>query len=308
MNDPAKTRAPVPAEGEVPVSPQPSSPRREAAWVGATALVTSVIAAVCLRLWHMQIHIPLFPEGDETYTHMLIKTAMREGWFGINPHIGAPFGGTLYDHTAVYGDSGQLAFGKVLGFFSSDPAAVLNALFLLGFPIVAAVAYLVLRSLGFARGISLTCAVVYALMPFHFLRGEAHLALGMYWSVPVAAWLCFGALGHVTLFVPRDAGGGRVTRWLSRRTLLTLLACLVVGVSGLYYAVFLIAILGLTALCRLLVERDVRALLAPAVICVAVVGAMVLVQVPQIVYHASHGATSVAKRTPLDTKTYGLKV
>ncbi len=266
-----------------------------------------VLAGISLRLWDMKLHVPMFAGGDANYGQMLIKTVMQQGWLGVNPHLGAPFGGALHDHTAAFGDASQLGLAKLLGYVSSDPAAVLNALYLLGFPIVACVSYLVLRSLRFGPLVSLTCAVIYTLMPYHFLRNESHLTLGMYWSVPVAAWLVFGVRGHVSLF-ERRAQGGRLTSWLSRRTLLTVFACVVVGTSGVYYAVFLLAILALAAFGILLVERDLRRLVPVAAIAAVVVVAVLCVQAPQLAYHASHGDNpAVAQRFAIESEIYGLK-
>lgn len=128
----------------------------------------------------------------------------------------------------------------------------MNVFFLLTFPLAALTAFLVMRRLGISAGAALVCASLYALLPYHFLRGETHLFLSAYYSVPLAAYLILAVLSGEPLFARR--GGTRA--WLlalaSRRTLTTLTICVVVAsASGsFYYAGFAVLLLGAAALFR----------------------------------------------------------
>ena len=48
------------------------------------------------------------------------------------------------------------------------------------------------------------CAVLYAVIPYHFLRGEVHLTLSAYYAVPLGCWLILAGMGHADLFASRQ--------------------------------------------------------------------------------------------------------
>jgi len=142
-----------------------------------------------MQLWRANLWMPFTLGGDAPYYLMVIKGTLLHGWWLENPDLGAPYGQELYDFPFLAHDSFHLVLIKMLGLLSSDPVFVANVFFLLSFPLVTLVAFLVLRQLGISGDAALVCSALYALAPYHFLRDHQHLNLAAYYSVPVGAYL-----------------------------------------------------------------------------------------------------------------------
>jgi phosphoglycerol transferase len=109
-----------------------------------------------MQLWRANLWMPFTLGGDAPYYLMVIKGILLHGWWLENPDLGAPFGQELYDFPFLAHDGFHLVLIKMLGLLSSDPVFVANVFFLLSFPLVALVAFLVLRQLGISGDASYT--------------------------------------------------------------------------------------------------------------------------------------------------------
>ena len=94
-----------------------------------------------LHLWDADLGIPFAGAGDALFFQMLVKDTLDHGWLLTNPDLGWPLGQQLYDYPVAGADGLHVVAIKVLGLFSSNPAWVLNAYFLLSFPLVAISAF-----------------------------------------------------------------------------------------------------------------------------------------------------------------------
>ena len=277
----------------------PSPIGRELAWVLATAFVATVVAIVDLKLWRMDPDVPLFDvAGDSSYYLATIKGVLENGWFLHNPDLGAPFGQS--NHDFAIGDVAHYVVVWLLGLVLGDPIVVFNAFFLLCFPLIAVVAYAVLRDLGSTRAPALVAGVLFAFLPYHMIRGPQHLFLTSYWEIPLAVWL-----------VVMIAEGRSLIRRAAprRRALLVAGACLLVGAGASYYAIFALLVL-LTVVPTAAIARRSRAIaLQGAVVTALVAASFALANAPAIVYPIVHGANeSVAVRQPGESELFGLKL
>jgi len=180
----------------------------------ATALLALAVAAWVLRLWRGDLAVPFSYQFDALQHAMFVKGVLDHGWYSVNDSLGAPFGQQLYDFPQN-GDNLQLLIVKALGFFTHDFAVVLNVYFLLTFPLVALTAYVVLRRLGASLAVGTVCAVLYALLPYHFARRELHLFLSGYYAVPLGAYLVMATFSGTPLFTRRPDGAR--PRWAGTR-------------------------------------------------------------------------------------------
>lgn len=275
----------------------------------AAGLISLVMVLINAHVWNMSLRIPLVLGGDGTYALTGIKSLVNHTWLGVDQSLGAPYGGAFYDQSSAFGDFTELLILKVMGLVMQDPAALLNVFYLLTFPLVAISAYGALRVLGTDRWVAMVCAIVFTFLPLHFMRGLGHVFLSAYYAVPVACVLILGLLGHVELFRRRTSDGPRVLAWASRRTLLVLAACFVVGASGSYYALFAVAIAAPVGLLAGIVYRSGGRLVATTVVCATILATMVAVQAPAILYWQENGKNeNVAKRTPWESEFYGLRI
>jgi hypothetical protein len=342
------------AAGEPAPAGRPSTPataRRTVAWLGThgpaivgalvAAAVSMLVAALVLNVGEGHLSQPwnYASEGDTKFYLLLIKGILAHGSYQVNPSVGAPFGLQLYDFPQG-GDNLSLLIVRVLGLFSQNPAWVLNVFFLLTFALVAVSAFAALRLLGVSVAAAIVGACLFALLPYHFYRGESQVLLSAYYGVPLGALLFMRLWVAPGLFArrrarsrqddgaPASATGARAAtarRWparagdrLSGATLLTVACCVVVGSTGLYYAVFAILLLLAGSALALLADGGSRrspiggrgrgaslsGVLAAALIALTLAANLA----PTLSYRAQHGANTAIKRTTIEADQFGLRL
>ena len=290
--------------------------RPDFAWALATVALTGVLLIPLLRLWKMDFRVPfnytgegLNYTGDSLFYLLIIKGVLEHGWYLENPDVGVPFGSKLYDFP-LGGYNFQFLVLKLLGVFTSDPGLVLNLYFLLSFPLVALSAFVVLRWLGAGSAVAAVCSVLYALAPYHFLRGlEGHLFLSAYYSVPAGAYLVLSLFSGEPLFVRRIRAGSRAFTWASKRSLFTLALCALVASSGLYYAVFTMMLLIAATILVIITRREARTLIKGGILVGAILCVLTLNMAPSLAYRFAHGPNeAVAQRVEQESEIYALKL
>lgn len=277
--------------------------RPELAWIAATALVATIVAIVDLKLWNMHARVPIFDvTGDGAYYLASVKGVVENGWFWHNPDLAAPFGQSNYDFAAPFGDVAHFAIVRVLGILlGGDPVLAFNAFFLLCFPLIAVVAYGVLRDLGAAPLAALVAGVLFAFLPYHLARNQTHLFLTSYYAIPLAVWLVVAVAEGRRLLDP-----GRAAR---RRTLLVAGVCVVVGIASNYYAVFALLMLVTVVPVAALARRSRTILIQGAAVTALVAASFALAHAPAVVHPLLEGANEgVAERQPSDSELFGLKL
>jgi hypothetical protein len=192
--------------------------------------------------------VPLSLDGDSPLVLTQLRDILVNGWYWSNDTIGFPLGqnASFFPELNVVHILGV----KVLGLFSTDPATVGALYFFLGYPLAGLTAYLLGRSQRLTRPASLVVGVLFAAAPGHAERFE-HLWLASYWTLPPAIWVVIEVARART---PWDEGGhmGRQRRW---RSALMLLALMLVGLSGVYYAAFTLILLVAASLLQAGVGR-----------------------------------------------------
>ncbi|MGO9760885.1 MAG: hypothetical protein ACLP1Q_06470 [Solirubrobacteraceae bacterium] len=279
-------------------------------WGGAVAvgLLAMVVAGWVLQVWRANLATPFrYTELDDTKFYlMLIRSVIRHGWFEAGTSLGAPFGQQLADFPQG-ADNLNFLIIRGLTLFSSNPALIDNLFFLLTFPLAAASAFLVMRKLEVGRGPATVGAVLFALLPYHFYRGDSQLLLSAYYSVPLSAYLFLSIFLGDSRFRRRAKSRSGALAWLSWRTLRTVLLCAVIASSGLYYAAFALVLLAAGALVAAVARRG-RMAVASAVGCVLLIGVVLAANLsPSLIYRAEHGANPLVARNLTDTELLGLK-
>ena len=277
----------------------PSWIRPELAWALATAFVATAVAILDLKLWRMDPDVPLFTvSGDSSYFLATVKGVLENGWYLRNPDLGAPFGQS--NHDFAVGDVTYYALVRLLGLALGDPVVVFNAFFLLCFPLIAVVAYAVLRDLGATRAPALVAGVLFAFLPYHMIRNQQHLFLTSYYEIPLAVWLVV-MLAEGRSLIHRAAPRGR--------TLLIVGACLLVGAGSSYYAIFALLML-LTVVPIAAIARRSRAIaLQGAVVTALVAASFALAHAPSVVHSLREGRNAgIAVRQPFESELFGLKL
>ncbi|HUR85587.1 MAG TPA: hypothetical protein VMY78_09595 [Solirubrobacteraceae bacterium] len=273
---------------------------RELVWILATALAATLVTIVDLELWRASASVPISGAyNDTSFFLSTVKDVVEHGWFWNNPDLAAPFGQSNLDFAASFGDTGHYVIIRALAFVLGDPVVVFNAFYLLCFPLIAVMAYVVLRDLGAARLPALVVGVLFAFLPYHLFRHQNHLFLGAYYAVPLGVWLVVALAEGRTLLHRADRP----------RTLLTLAACVVVASASNYYAVFTMLVLVLVVGLAAPAWRS-RAMAIQGVLVLAAIGfVFAVIHAPPVINAAEHGRdAAVAARSPGESEAFGLKL
>jgi hypothetical protein len=274
-------------------------PRRfgDATWALVSALLALLGTCLVLEVWNADLGVPFDYSGDAAFTAAVVKNVVEDGQLWENDELGAPRGQELYDFPVWAGDNVQLAIVRAIGVVVRDPIVAFNLFYLLTFPLAALTAFLVLRRLGVRPPGALAASVLYALLPYHFLRGEDHLFLAAYWAVPLACFLVLSVFADAPL----------VTPFRSRRTLAILAVCVVVGSAAVYYAAFTVVLLVVGAALAAATRRSTRPLVTAGVLGAAIVAALVVNFSPAIVDRLREGSNPELERFAFESELFSLR-
>jgi phosphoglycerol transferase len=291
--------------------PTAASKRRLPVETLAVAAMAWLWGAVLLRVWDMPKRLPFDTRSDATLISSMVKTMGERGWYLNQPRLGAPFGQQFYDFPHG-GESFQLGAMKVLVTITGDWGLAINLYFFLGFGVLAAVTFLVLRHLRFGPVVAGIAALIYTFMPYHFTHGEMHLWRSTYYSAPLAALLLVWATAWRERFLadPAREGKGSIRgnlRW-PRIAGAVAIAVLIAGTETMTTG-FTMVLLGSGALVAAIRWREPARL----VVAVALIGVMgltfVVLSYPTLNYYRAYGTNDqAARRLVTESELYGLKL
>jgi phosphoglycerol transferase len=300
-----------PAEAAAEERPAPPAPKfwtdlftNAAAYLSAAA-ASSLVLVVVLQLWRADLTVPICNRGDALWTQSWVKGIAENGWYLVNPRLGAPGQMELYDFPQT--DNLHFLLLKLLVLATHDAATAFNLYYLLGFPLITLSTLFVLRRFGISRLPAVTCSLLFSFVPYHLARSEYHLFLASYFLVPpaimVALWVYLDRLRWPWSKKDPNLRWGRGRMWAS------LLIMGLLSSAGVYYAFFTCYLLFVGGLASLFDRQKLRGLLMACTL-VAVMGAGVLANLwPSFAYRREHGTNlETAVRYPHEAEVYGLKI
>jgi phosphoglycerol transferase len=279
---------------------------RRLAWCLAAVVGSLLVLVRVLRLWKADLHVPLIYNTDAPLTLSWIKGIMDNGWYLHNRFLGAPFGQDLHDFPMA--DSLNFLTIKLLGWIWHDAAIVHNLFYILGFPLTALTALLVLRHFKVAPWPAFVAAMLFAFLPTHFLR-LGHLFLSAYYLIPpmmmIALWIY---LGDAPFFTGGEHKRSRLALW-NGKALVSGAVCVLVSSQGIYYAFFacfFVLVAGLSSC----LNRRVLYPLCSSLMLAGIISLGVLANLaPSWLYQQQHGSNvEVARRFPLESEAFALKM
>lgn len=260
---------------------------------GAALVLCLGILTMVMNLWQADFRIPFSYDGDALLSAMLIKSIAENGWYLHNSQLGAPAGMDSYDFP--FGDTLHFLVLKLLTLCFSQYGLILNLFFLFSFPAATLSALFVFRRFGISSPCALVGSLLYAFLPYHFLRGERHLFLSMYYLIPLMVM--------VLLWI----GSGEA--FPRRRLLVSITICFLTALAGVYYAAFACLLLLFQGGVRVVRESRLSPLLLPGALVVVIFLGSAINLFPSALYWHGHGKNPlVGHRSASETETYGLKI
>ncbi|MDQ3012373.1 MAG: hypothetical protein M3X11_16890, partial [Acidobacteriota bacterium] len=274
----------------------------------AAAMLTSMFLTWALQLWRADLRVPLTYYGEAKFNSLLIKGVLDNGWHVHNPAMAAPGALDLRD-VPMSDNNLHFILIKLIGLFTKDSGLALNLFYLLTFPLVTLTALFALRQLGASFPSSIFASVLYALLPFHFQRGQHHLFLSAYFLVPLAMLVVLWvATGKLSLMALMDETGRLRLRWREPKLIASLIISLLVSIGGTYYAFFTCFFLLVAGCAAAVQHRSVKRLLLPVTLVAVIFGGLTLNLLPSILYLRQNGATPIVERYSIDAETYSLRL
>ncbi len=220
---------------------------RTAIEAAVTGVIATIISLVVFGPIWSRMTSPL-GSGDMLSTYV---NADNWGGFGYSTttHYGFPQGMNLNYTPNI--DITENTFARIVDVFTGSPFLGINLLLFISFPVVAVLAYLLLRIVSRGGPIAIALAIAFTMIPYHFGRGLGHTYLAtMYGGVTAVMLATLIGLGYL----PRILQTGSTRR--RAVTYLLLVGLIVVtSWSGLYYAAFAV-ILGSAAVVWRIAKRD----------------------------------------------------
>lgn len=287
--------------------PSSRSPFLNSVWPYlVVAVLSAVIVACILRVWKLDLTVPIGTDPDAYFHQMVVKNFVEGGHFYVNPWVGAPGELKLYDFPLPHWI--HLGVWEVLRLFSHNYGFVLNLFYFLTFPFCALTALYAFRRFGISRGLAMAGALLYALMPFHLYRSESHLFLSCLYTLPMGCLvMLWVAIGN-PLFrfeLPRDASSRPV---ITRDGWIALASCVAVAWDHPYYAFFTVGFLVIAGLLGRFRNGHSKALLSAIILCAVLTSALLVALSPNLIYFHKHGRTLVAQRDPGETEIGPVKL
>ena len=257
------------------------------------AALCMVIACVFLQIWRADLRIPFYYAGDAAFYAMSTKGTLENGWYWQNPSLGAPGKQELYDFPAF--DNAIVVFMLLLSTVTHNPFLIMNLHYLLSFPLITLTSLHVLRQFRLSFVPALFCSLLYAFLPYHFLRNESSLNIAAYYVVPAAIM--------VVLWIARE---NLTTR--TKKFLVSVLICILLGSSGVYFPFFFCFLLLVAGIAGALKMQSVRPAVMALILTGVTAGAVVVNLAPSVIYKYRHGDAHVMTRGPAEAEKYGLKI
>jgi hypothetical protein len=261
--------------------------------VSLLTALCSCVAALYVLGWPT-FTMPLEQWADSLFTAATVKTIGEFGWYGHNPRLGAPGAMELLDFPIS--DNGHFLILKVLGLFGGSFQQVLNTYLCLTFGLCGGMAAWVLQRCGVTSLAAAVGGLCYALLPYHFLRGCAHLQLAGYFCVPLCVYIILST-----------------TETLPQRHRLSHRACwvgaLCVPAFGGYYTFFFCYLLAIAVALHSSCGCSWRTALrqGSTVLGAAIVG-LLLNLLPSFLHRFNSDDSLTIIRPAVDTEVYALKL
>jgi hypothetical protein len=258
-----------------------------------------VIAWFSLGLRVRDLKLPFRYSGDALFYLAQTRMLGSATSYLTTMHLGWPAGFQTYDYPQG-GDHLHLGALWLLMRVTHDPMLSVNLYYLAGFALAAFVAHLVLRRLGIRPVLAGALAIVFAIAPYHFSRGETHLFLSAYYLVPFGVWLA------LTLLEAADEDGASARL----RSPWVLLGMVALASAGAYYFAFTVLLVVAAGVGAALSQGRLSVVRPALKLSMLGVAAFAANHATTGWYWLTHGVNSTAlpQRTSAVTEVCGLRV
>ena len=239
---------------------------------------------------------------------MGIQNMIETGTRNEATRLGGVTGQYLYDYPVS--DFLNYAIMWIISLFTKNSSAVMNIFYFLGYPLASKTATWALLELDISRIVSVFAGVPYAFLSFHFMRTQNHLLLSSYYMVPLGILAAVWLMSRKSDFQFLRKNPFREKIRKNRRFLLSLLFCLMISSTGLYYAFFACFFLLLATARLFFADRKFsKSVMTGFLLITTIVTGVLLNYLPTILFGLTGGESSTILSRPGEgAEIYGLKL
>lgn len=271
--------------------------RKDFLYIAINIVLTIFVVFVVYRLWERNFSIPITYNNDGLGALAMFKKATLGEKLTDFDLFQAPYGQKVYSQDFIL----SYFWVKVIMLFTSDIGIGLNVYWLLTYVFTAITGYYFLRKVGCGYIISMVGSIIYNFLPYHYFRIE-HFWLVGYFTIPLLGCLVLDMLNDNS-----DIANSK-RDFISYNIKITIF-CLIIGITGIYYAFFSIVVLGFAMLYVMIGKKriiylwkyiyDVLMIALPIV---------VFIVIPSIFVNSNTVGSISAGRSIGQINTYGLDI
>lgn len=262
-----------------------------------------LITIPTLHVLHRDIATPYMFNGGDVLSETAGFAFINEtGTWTRSDRTGAPFG--MESSTPItYADNFGNFFKVLLVKLFGNPFVAFNIYYLLLFPQIAIIAFLVMRSMRISHIMSYLGAVTYAFLPAIFLRGQGHLVVSSYQFVPL------GILLSYWIFSDENFLNSGMNFWKYRRNIMAIIMVILIGSNGIgYYPIFSCFFIAVTGVSCLIKNKRFFDMIKSVKLCACVAVVFLLNCTPYLLSLFSDTYSESFSRNAEGAEIYGLKI
>ncbi|MFH1824983.1 MAG: hypothetical protein ABH873_07160 [Candidatus Firestonebacteria bacterium] len=252
-----------------------------------------IILIIVMQLWKSDLSVPFEYKSDALIIAKDVKGVIDNGWILKNKYLGAPYCFEMYDYPTS--DGLLFLIIKIISLFTSNWVMVMNIFFIMTFPLVALTTMFVFRQFKVSITTSILGGLLYAFIPYHFIRGVHHLFLSAYFMVPLMVMVILWVFTGLNI--------------KNSKVLTSLIVCVLVSSTGIYYAAFSCLFLIIAGIYCYLNNNGQKNLLVVSILIAVIFLGVIINLSPSIVHRINNGVnTEAAKRNIGEAERYGLRI
>lgn len=277
--------------------------RNEILMICLNVLVTMLLLMMVFQLWNKDIHVPIAFQNDGLGAVATVKGMIEGEGIWHRSYWSAPFEESNYMVDYIL----PLFFIKIIILFVKDAAVVINIFWMLTYVLTAITTYLLLRKLHVRYSIAILGSIIYNFLPYHYFRIEHFWLCGCY-IIPLALWLIFDVMGIVENSEEKIVFSNDKIK-LTKRVVLNTVFCVLIGLNGVYYAVFTALLLLIMSFFRSIGEKNFKYVLTGLYdTCGIFLPIIVFYIFPTLLWGNSQMGDTGATRSIYDIERYALKI
>lgn len=211
-----------------------------------SGVISLILAYIIFDLKHIDLNVPFTYVGDAMDTLKVAQNFITGGGRFLFPNMGAP--GMVTTENIPDICTIQYFCMWLLSFVIKRQGLLVNVYYLLTFVTISASTTISLRILRNSVGLSILGGILYAFLPYHFLRGESHIFLSTYAMVPLTCvltiWMMNGELNFNNFKNNKN------------RIFIAIIIALYIGFNNTYYIYFAGILMSFSTIVNFIKNRD----------------------------------------------------